>query len=387
MSKRKVASLVGPEPKSKKVCSIGTCVVGDESSYNACKQLRPPNSKVDRINLGPMISNDEAKTLVYNDTLYSRFGVWRLLQQNDKWLSTRLVLSDISIHIRFTSIHTGQIGNLIGIAPWGRMILPPTPPVQNEDGDEEEQPPHQPELQPHQLVDHYKLPTVGRNVLLTPLLSKMRLHFYLVRICDKALAKKSGRNIVPDDVFRDVENLDDPKIRNDKLDVLAHHVGEIDCDNTGCLLKDWNFYMCYKFPKEETRVCKLEEEDEGDSNTFDTANFAFIIAVDYMPGFFKMRRLRSKLPNNDERFIPDQTTYLLGEQFSFSAGQTGVPVYMSDGSIEIAYRYDESLEGTMELSRSLIRQLKEEFEILPANNNNNNNNNNNQVNQAINAED
>ena len=381
MSKRKVASLVDPEPKNKKVCSIGTCVVGDESSYNACKQLRPPNSKVDRIDLGPMISNDEAKTLVYNDTLYKRFWVWRLLQENDRWLSSRLVLSDISIHIRFTSIHTGQIGNLIGIAPWERMILPPTQqPAQNED--EEEQPPQQAELNAYQLKDHYKLPSVGMNTLLTPLLSKMRLHFYLVRICDKALAKKSVRNIVPDDVFHDVENLDDPKIRNDNLDVLAHHVGEIDCDNTGCLLKDWNFYMCYKFPKDEMRVCKLEEEDEGDSTIFDTANFAFIIAVDYMPGFFKIRKLRTKLPNNDARFINDQASYLLGTQFSFGGGQTGIPVYMSGGSIEIAYRYDESFEGKMELGRSLIRQLRDEFNILPANNNNNN-----QVDQVVNGED
>jgi len=80
-----------------------------------------------------MISDDEAQTLVYNDTLYKRFWAWRLLQQNDKFLSSHLVISYISIHIRFTSIHTGQIGNLIGIAPWERMVLPPTQPVQNED--------------------------------------------------------------------------------------------------------------------------------------------------------------------------------------------------------------------------------------------------------------
>ena len=130
------------------------------------------------------------------------------------------------------------------------------------------------------------------------------------------------------------------------------------------------------------RVCKLEEEDEGDSIIFDMANFVFIIAVDYMPGFFKIRKLRTKLPNNDARFINDQASYLLGTQFSFGGGQTGIPVYMSGGSIEVAYRYDESFEGKMELGRSLIRQLRDEFNILPANNNNNN-----QVDQVVNGED
>ncbi|CAG8727073.1 26577_t:CDS:2, partial [Racocetra persica] len=73
----------------------------------------------------------------------------------------------------FISVHTGQIGDLLGIALLegiGNTTFG--------------------NLTGQQWVDHYKIPVVDA-ILLTPLLSKIGLNFYLVRICDKDLAKKT----------------------------------------------------------------------------------------------------------------------------------------------------------------------------------------------------
>ncbi|CAG8790557.1 23490_t:CDS:2, partial [Racocetra persica] len=129
----------------KKPCVIGTCSVGDEGAYNAYQVKRPSESKVDRINFGATFANNE---LFYNDTVYKLF----------------------------TSVHTGQIRNLLEIAPLegiGNTVF----------GD----------LTDQQWVDHYKIPVAEGATLLTPLLSKMGLNFYLVRICDKDLAKKNTK--------------------------------------------------------------------------------------------------------------------------------------------------------------------------------------------------
>ncbi|CAG8813476.1 20141_t:CDS:1, partial [Racocetra fulgida] len=146
------------------------------------------------------------------------------------------------------------------------------------------------------------------------------------------------------------------------------YYGEISCDNTGCLLKDLNFYMCYQFNKDEQNVCMLPEEDEINTNIFDRANFALIMIVDYIQGFFKMRKLRNKIPppdpqrpnEQDPRYITDLNSYFLGQQFSFNAGQTGLPVYFSDGKIEIAYRYNADIENSLELATLIVAQLQQQ---------------------------
>ena len=76
-----------------------------------------------------------------------------------------------------TSIHTGQIGNLIGTTPWAAMTSTQNP------------------IGPKDILEHYRVPIDGQNVLLTPLLSPMKLTFYLVNICDKDTAKIKSRDI------------------------------------------------------------------------------------------------------------------------------------------------------------------------------------------------
>ncbi|CAG8767025.1 7871_t:CDS:2, partial [Ambispora leptoticha] len=151
-------------------------------------------------------------------------------------------------------------------------------------------------------------------------------------ICNKDLAKKTQNDITPANILKNSEKLDNLELK-DNFDILA------------------TYY-------DEQNVCMIPEEDEINTNIFDRANFALIMIVDYIQGFFKMRKLRNKIPppdpqrpnEQDPRYITDLNSYFLGQQFSFNAGQTGLPVYFSDGKIEIAYRYNADIENSLELA-------------------------------------
>ncbi|CAG8856490.1 7708_t:CDS:1, partial [Gigaspora margarita] len=154
----------------------------------------------------------------------------------------KLVLLDIAIHLTFTSLHPGQLGNLLGLMPWTRITTPFTP------EEEKERLPNSDEIV-KMVADQFQIPVAGGKTFMSPLLTKMGLHFYLVRICDKDLAKKQ-QELAPEEILKNVERLDAPELK-DHFDIISYHYGEISCDNTGCLLKEWNFYMCYKFDKNE----------------------------------------------------------------------------------------------------------------------------------------
>ncbi|CAG8809039.1 812_t:CDS:2, partial [Racocetra persica] len=64
----------------KKVCAIGSCIVGNEKAYNVCESKRPDGSKVNRINFEATFKNDR---LYYNDTLYKYVNIWRLFQEEE----------------------------------------------------------------------------------------------------------------------------------------------------------------------------------------------------------------------------------------------------------------------------------------------------------------
>ena len=157
-----------------KLCKIGTCT-SDKSTYNACCQRRT-GDKVDKIEFGPKIGDGEEKPIYYNDVLYSRLFYQHLLQ-GEKSQFSKIILSDISIHLTLTSIHTDQIRNLIETAPWTAMTD-----TQNAIG-------------PKDILEHYRVPINSQNMLLTLLLSPMKLTFYLVNICDKDTAKIKSRDI------------------------------------------------------------------------------------------------------------------------------------------------------------------------------------------------
>ncbi|RIB24516.1 hypothetical protein C2G38_2031804 [Gigaspora rosea] len=170
------------------------------------------------------------------------------------------------------------------------------------------------------VMEQFKVPVAGGNSFLSSLLANMRLHFYLVRICDKDLAKKN-EELTPEEILKNVENLDSPKLK-DYFDVISYHYGEISCENTGCLLKESNFYMCHNLKKiNKMFVCILKLKE-------------------------------------DPRYLTNQNSYFLGSEFSFAAGQTGLPVFFSDGSIEIAYQYNAGIENTLELARVIAQELR-----------------------------
>ncbi|KAF0488264.1 hypothetical protein F8M41_022351 [Gigaspora margarita] len=338
--------------KSKKVWNVGPCTgTGDEKTYNACKITRQSGVKVDRILLSPTFRND---AFYFNDTLYKRVWSWRWLQ-GERPHFNKLVLSDIAIHLTFTSVHPGQLGNLLGLMLWSRITTQFTP------TDEEPRLPNSDEIL-QMVTDQFQVPVAGGKTFMSPLLTKMGLYFYLMHICDKDLAKKQ-EELTPEEILKNVEKLDDPELK-DHFDIISYHYGEISCDNTRCLLKDWNFYMCYKFDKNEQNVC-LFPEAGGEATLSDTANFAFIMVVDYMPGFYKIRRMRAGLPEQDGRHLTNRNSYFLGSEFSFTGGQTGLPVFFSDGSIELAYQYNANIENTLELAQIIARELRPQNDNAP----------------------
>ncbi|CAG8818750.1 25801_t:CDS:1, partial [Gigaspora rosea] len=73
---------------------------------------------------------------------------------------------------------------------------------------------------------------------------------------------------------------------------------------------------------------------------------------------YKIRRLRATLPGEDNRRLTNQASYFLDSEFSSAGGQTGLPVFISDGSIEIAYQYNASIENTFALARVIAQELR-----------------------------
>ncbi|CAG8633334.1 18482_t:CDS:2 [Gigaspora rosea] len=111
---------------------------------------RPEGVKVDRISLSPTFKNDQ---FYFNDTLYKLVWSWRLLQ-GDRPRFEKLILSDISIHLTFTSVHPGQLGNLVGLALWDRMTTPFKP------NEEEERVPNGDEVA-QMVMEQFKVPVAS----------------------------------------------------------------------------------------------------------------------------------------------------------------------------------------------------------------------------------
>ncbi|CAG8712886.1 27615_t:CDS:2, partial [Racocetra persica] len=210
-------------------------------------------------------------------TLVKKFLLYLMRQIIEQF--EKLAESDIAIRLVFISVYTGQIRNLFEIT-----LLEEIGEIAFSD------------LTSQQWVDHYKIPVAGGATLLTPLLSKIELNFYLVRICDKDLAKKIQNDVTLADILINPKNLENPELK-DYFDILATYYREIS-------------------------FCMLPEEDEIDQNIFDTANFALIM----MKKTYQNTTTRSQnQQQQDPRYLTDALSYYLGEKFSLLAGQSGLP--------------------------------------------------------------
>ncbi|CAG8690286.1 31221_t:CDS:2, partial [Racocetra persica] len=67
----------------------------------------------------------------------------------------------------------------------------------------------------------------------------------------------------------------------------------------------------------------------------------------------------------DLRYLTDTLSYYLGKKFSLPAGQSGLPVYISDREIEIAYRYNATIENALDLAQIIVQQLQQGQNDLP----------------------
>ena len=73
-----------------------------------------------------------------------------------------------------------------------------------------------------------------------------------------------------------------------------------------------------------------------------------------------------QLPQADPRFLTEKNSLYLGSEFSIKADQTGLPVLISNSSIEIAYKYNQKLENYIELAKIFHQEF--ENQKLVANN-------------------
>ncbi|CAG8823153.1 13636_t:CDS:2, partial [Gigaspora margarita] len=136
-----------------------------------------------------------------------------------------------------------------------------------------------------------------------------------------------------------VERLDDSKLK-DYFDIISYHYSEILCENTGCLIKDSNFYMCYKFNKSEQNVCLFPEKEAALSDN----------------------------KNNRNGQLDNRTSYFLETEFFVADKQTGLQVYISNGSIKLVYTYNASIKNSFELAKIIANELRQQNEEEKAKN-------------------
>ena len=138
-----------------------------------------------------------------------------------------------------------------------------------------------------------------------------------MNICDKDTAKIKSRDIQPNQILKDINNLEYHELK-DEFEIIGKKEAWISCDNTGCLLRDQEFYIYFKFDKGNNTVCILPSEETLATIT-DFANFALILVVNYIDWMYKNRRLRAQLPQADQRFLTEKNSLYLGLDFSIKA--------------------------------------------------------------------
>jgi len=207
---------------NKKICRLGSC--GDEKDYNACRAQRPRGAAVDRISFFP--------TKEGHKILDKRFYSYTLLQNPEQL--EYLELCDVSIQLRLVTFHTSNT------------------------------------------VDSLPIRVNSKEFRVRALLGPLRMHFYLVRLCDVHLATKKELKI--NDVLLDPKNIRDHELSRNLENLMEYHV-TLDC-NTTCALQDHVITMCRPFKKGEKQICMTS----NDNNTpiYDTGNYRFLILIDYL---------------------------------------------------------------------------------------------------------
>ncbi|CAG8839169.1 19673_t:CDS:1, partial [Racocetra persica] len=101
---------------------------------------------------------------------------------------------------------------------------------------------------------------------------------------------------------------------------------EISC-STDCIFNDYVIIMCRLFLKEEQKICEISNND-NERIVYNTGNYRLIMVIDYMDWMYQSH---IEAQNIDDKID-------LGDMFE--RYNSGHPVMISGGSIEVAYHPD-----------------------------------------------
>ncbi|CAG8786317.1 16842_t:CDS:1, partial [Racocetra fulgida] len=73
-------------------------------------------------------------------------------------------------------------------------------------------------------------------------------------------------------------------------------------------------------------VCLKNEESDTESAFFEKGNYLFVMFLDYNDFMFKTKKISGQAPAGS-----------LGENLNLATGNTGIPSFIGDGSIESAW--------------------------------------------------
>ncbi|CAG8833081.1 10954_t:CDS:1, partial [Cetraspora pellucida] len=183
----------------------------------------------------------------------------------------------------------------------------------------------------------------GTETPLSPLFSPFKINLYLVQICEEQLAKKKDLTI--EDVLVDPSDLIYHKFKDTVIPIVDYSV-VIPCDN-GCTFNNHVITMCRRFAKDEEKVCILSK-GTNENIIYNTANLRLIMIIDYMDHLYQLNVRNKDMLYNDK----------LKLGVNPGDGETGYPVFFTNGFIEIAYTLDYQNYSSMQM---MTQHLKTEL--------------------------
>ncbi|CAG8824444.1 6959_t:CDS:1 [Racocetra persica] len=180
---------------------------------------------------------------------------------------------------------------------------------------------------------------VKNDLISTKLLSPFKIDIYLVRICDLETAKK--RILKIEDVLKDPNDIKRHQLK-DQFDILMSYSVQISC-STDCVFNDHEIIMCRSFLKEEQKICEISDND-NESTIYNTGNYRIIMVIDYMDWMYQSRI------KDDDIAVDDKID--LGD--TFERNNSGHPVMISSGSIEVSYHPNLTQVNSIEAFSQMV---------------------------------
>ncbi|CAG8851957.1 22199_t:CDS:1, partial [Racocetra persica] len=117
-----------------------------------------------------------------------------------------------------------------------------------------------------------------------------------------------------------------------------------------CVFNKHEIVMCRKFLKDEQKICEISS-NTGKNIVYDTANYRLIMVINYSDWMYQ-GRFRNDMDINEK--------IKLGN--TFGQYDSGYPVFISGGSIKIAYHPDMTQVNSIQaFSQMVIDQIMDKI--------------------------